>query len=194
MKKLVYICVLVVTCSTACRTQPARSKHTIQIFPTSNKALLGVKGPNYKGTIFTEKYPFQNLVIFDIDSTQRFTPSIEEIEIVEGLLRRQLKAVNKRRPNQQSGKPVLHRNLPKYFRQYIGFINKKGDKTIHVNFHWNRYNIIDRINNCIYFNDSRINYESNYSVVLGGGSHYWQINANIAKRELTDLLVNGFDY
>ncbi|GAB3648725.1 hypothetical protein GCM10027594_24160 [Hymenobacter agri] len=142
--------------------------------------------------MFTKEYPFQLLFVSAIDSVQRFTPSLAEVEIAENLLRHQLKAINKRRPNQQAGNPVLHRNLSKYFRQYVGFIDKNSDKIIHVNFHWNRYNIIDRMNNYIYFNDSRIDYESDYSIVMDGGSYYWGINANITQRKLTDLSVNGF--
>lgn len=100
--------------------------------------------------------------------------------------------MNKERSNQPSGSPVLHKNLPKYFRQYVGFTDRAGNKIIHINFYWNRHNIIDRLSNYIYLNDSRINYETDYSIVLDGGSYYWQINANITKRELTDLSVNGF--
>ncbi|MDO7851905.1 hypothetical protein [Hymenobacter convexus] len=177
---------------TSCKTQLSERKPSIQAVQTKNQTLIGVKGPNFKGAIFTKEYPFLLLFVSAIDSVQRFTPSLAEVEIAENLLRHQLKTINKRRPNQQAGNPVLHRNLPKYFRQYVGFIDKNGDKIIHVNFHWNRYNIIDRINNYIYFNDSRIDYESDYSIVMDGGSYYWGINANITQRKLTDLSVNGF--
>ncbi|WP_460556851.1 hypothetical protein [Hymenobacter daeguensis] len=178
---------------TSCRTQLSVRKPSIQAAKTKNQTLIGVKGPNFKGTIFTKKYPFQLLFVPGIDSIEIFTPSLEEVEIAENLLRQQLKTINKLRTNQQAANPVLHRNLPKYFRQYVGFTDNNGDRIIHINFHWNRYNIIDRINNYIYFNDSRIDYESDYSAPMHGGSYYWHVNANLTKHVLTDLVVNGID-
>ncbi|UOQ96094.1 hypothetical protein MUN81_12585 [Hymenobacter sp. 5317J-9] len=192
MKNLVNALFWVCISFTSCRTQLSKQKPSIQVVQTKNQTLIGLKGSNFKGTIFTKEYPFQLLFVSDIDSIQRFTPSLEDVGIAENLLRQQLKTINKLRPNQQAGNPVLHRNLPKYFRQYVGFIDKNGDKIIHINFHWNRYNIIDKINNYIYFNDSRINYDSDYTLVMDGGSYYWGINANITQKRLTDLGVNGF--
>jgi hypothetical protein len=190
MRKIILYCALATTFSTACRTQLIRSKHETQLFPTGNKALFGVKGPYYKGTVFAKEYPSQNLFIYNIDSVRRFTPSVEEIQIVEHLLHHNL-TTKKSKSNKQLIDPFIRKNLAKYFRQYVGFIDKRGNKIIHVNFHWNRWNIIDKINNYIYFNDSRISYDSDYSMVMDGGHYYWRINANITQKKLTDLAVNG---
>ncbi|RZK30050.1 MAG: hypothetical protein EOO63_07690 [Hymenobacter sp.] len=191
MKKLILYCALATTFSTACRTQLTKSKYKVQVFPTTNKALLGVKGPNYEGTIFTEKYPFQHLFVSDVDSTNRFTPSVEEIEIVDNILLHNLKTINKQRPNQQDGNPVLHRNLPKYFRQYVGFTDNQGSKIIHINFSWNRRSLVGRIEDYLDKTYSRLKYNSNYQLTFDGVSYYWSINANLTKRELTNLGVHG---
>jgi len=136
MRKLFLYCALAICFSTACRTQFIKSKDTAQLFPTSNKTLFGVKGSNYKGTVFTKEYPFQKLFIFDVDSSRRFTPTAEEIKIVENLLHHKL-TTKKSQSNKLLVDPFIRRHLVQYFRQYVGFIDKRGNKIVHINFHWN---------------------------------------------------------
>lgn len=84
---------------------------------------------------------------------------------------------------------MLEKNLPAYFRQYVGFINRKGEKIIHLNFHWNKYSAADKLTG---YTDHRLQYDSAYFVVFDGGSYYWQVDANITKMQFSSLWVNGF--
>jgi len=61
---------------------------------------------------------------------------------METQLRKDIRDINKNKPNQgKDHVPVIHRNLNKYVRQYIGFIDEDGQRVIHVNFFWNHYSL-----------------------------------------------------
>ncbi|MFT3902977.1 MAG: hypothetical protein QM727_07370 [Niabella sp.] len=78
--------------------------------------------------------------------------------------------------------------MNKYFRQYVGFINDKGERIIHINLHWDKFTIIDRIKG--YWN-GRLDYSFDYSITLDGGSRYWSVNVNLVEEQLYGLSVNG---
>lgn len=100
----------------------------------------------------------------------------------------QIQKVNNSRVNQFGKKQYIDKNLNKYFRQYIGFINKQGDSVVHINFYWDRFTIFDRIKG---YWDDRLKYTSDYSMTLDGGSRYWNINVNLTDKQLYGLFVNG---
>ncbi|MBC6605660.1 hypothetical protein H8B13_02400 [Hymenobacter sp. BT188] len=172
----------------SCKPGLINHKIPIEVFATSKTTLLGVKSNNFRGTIFTDKYPFTLLHVSDIDSLKRFTPTLEELQEAEYILSRKLQFANRSRMNQSDDNQIIHKNLNKYFRQYVGFFNKKGDKIIHINFHWNEYTLVDNIRGSL---DTRLKYDSDYSTVFDGGSYYWEINVNLTKNKLSDLQVNG---
>lgn len=60
---------------------------------------------------------------FDLIGGQRFTPTREEIEKAEQSLWTGLKILNKNLVN-QSSTPIIHKNLSKYKRQYLGILIK----------------------------------------------------------------------
>jgi hypothetical protein len=173
----ILILVLIAGCSTEIKT-----------FSVSDPDKIGVKSDNIKGTIFKSSYPASKLDIRPEDSLKRFTPSQEDIQLSETLIKSQIAALNKNHINQFGQKEFIERNLNKYFRQYIGFINEKGDSVIHVNFYWNSYTLSDKISG---ENDSRLNYNSDYSTMYDGGSHFWNLNVNLTTKALYNLSVNG---
>ncbi len=149
---------------------------------------IGVKHRRANGTIFNNTYPFSNFFVSDADSTKRWTPSKRHIELAEKILKEQIKKLNKNRINQMENCPVIHRHLYAYFRQYVGIINDRGQRIIHINFYWNKYGLIDRIKG---YHDLRLDFDSDYAIVMDGCSYYWQINVNLDEKKLSDLMING---
>ena len=145
-----------------------------------------VKGNNFEGVFFSKEYqiPFSE----NPPVEQRFTPSIEDIELVEKLLNEQLKNINNGVNQGKSYGPKIHKKLRKYQRQYIGFISKQGERYIYLSCNWHRYNLIDRIRG---FAPPRDDWETILLIVFDGGSYHWNIKINLDKEELVDLSVNG---
>lgn len=166
----------------SCRT----SIDTIQ---TSDKNKVGVKSSKFRGTLFTNSYPSDSLFIENTESVIRFSPTAMDIALAESIVKKQLRETNKIRLNQIGKRQYIHRNLDKYFRQYVGFVNNKGDRIIHINFHWDRYTLMDKMNG---YWDTRLDYTSGYSIVFDGGSKYWNVNVNLTSKTLYGLYVNGF--
>ncbi|TPE44182.1 hypothetical protein [Pontibacter mangrovi] len=149
---------------------------------------VGVNYKSSRGTIFNQNYSFDNFFVIDVDSTTQWTPNKEDIELAEKILRAQIKDLNKNRVNQMGSCPVIHSNLYSYFRQYVGVKNDKGERVIHINFYWDKYGMFDRIRGS---NDSRLSYDSHYTMVFDGCSYYWQVNVNLDQQELSNLMING---
>ncbi|TRZ43972.1 hypothetical protein DMZ48_08430 [Robertkochia solimangrovi] len=137
-----------------------------------------VTSDDFQGVIFSRIYeiPYSN----EIPLENRFTPSKREIMELEKSLKDQLKFINRNQPNQgRHYGPIIHKNLRKYIRQYVGIINENGQRIIHVNFVWNGYSGTD---------DS---WKSSFVIVMDGGSHFWNINYRIEEKEFFDFSVNG---
>lgn len=177
MAKILYILV-VISFLTGCGT-------TIKTFSTGDIDKTGVKSNRFKGTAFSKYYQTNN--IFP-DTLNRFTPTQKDIELAEAILRHQLREANKDRTNQIGQYPNIDRSLNKYFRQYIGFFAANGDRIIGINFHWDRFTLFDRIRG---YWDDRLDYSSDYSVTLDGGSRYWNVKVNLTSRVLFGLSING---
>lgn len=109
---------------------------------------------------------------------KRFKPTKEEIAKAEQALKMQLKEINKNQPNQSSS-PVIHKNLKKYKRQYIGFYDENGKKCLLINCFW-----ADDKNDDHWVND--------LVQVEDGGSYYWEIKYSVDDDQLFDLHVNGY--
>ncbi|NLR95043.1 hypothetical protein [Flammeovirga agarivorans] len=82
------------------------------------------------------------------------------------------------------------RNLEKYYRQYIPYINEKGEKFIEINAFCEKleysHNRKKRITEF-----SKRDWENEYVEVDDGGNCYWQIIINVDKKEIKDFFVNG---
>ncbi len=145
-----------------------------------------VKGTNFEGVIFSKEY---NMQFYQNTSAElRFTPSIEDIELVEGLLRKQLKKVNQGINQGKHVGPRIHKKLKKYQRQYIGFISENGERYIYLNCNWHRHNLLDRIKGDAPPSDG---WKTEFWMVFDGGSYHWNVQINLDKKQLINLDVNG---
>lgn len=159
----------------------------MKTFSTSDANKIAVKSNRFRGTIFTAAYNTGQFII-TTDSVSRFTPNQEDIFLAETILKDQIKEINKGHPNQLLKREYIEKNLSKYFRQYVGFTNSNGERIVHINMHWDRFSLSDRISG---YWDSRLDYTSDYSIVFDGGSRYWSINVNLNSKKLFGLSVNG---
>lgn len=161
---------------------------TIETLQTSDPNKIAVKSNKFRGTIFKNIYPGDKLFVQPSDTINRFTPTKAEIELAESILKTQIESLNRPHINQFEKRQYIDKHLNKYFRQYIGFINKHGDSIIHINFHWDRFTLTDRIKG---YWDDKLKYTSDFSIVFDGGSRYWNVNVNLTSKKLFGLSVNG---
>ena len=138
-----------------------------------------------KGAVFLENASCLYCEQFDT----KFSPTLEDISLAENILKSNIKTTNTDRLNQGQGCPVIHKNLNKYRRQYVGYIDTNGDKVIHVNFEWNRYSIFDNIRG--FYKSESDSWKKEWNVVFDGCSYYWEVKINLDNEKLFDLSLNG---
>lgn len=144
------------------------------LFYSTNETTY-IKGKGFTGYIFNENH----FVLMSIENQKmRYTPNKKDILNAEKLLKGNLKCKNSEQANQKNGCPVIHKNLKKYIRQYVGFINTEGEKIIWINFLWDK-NI----------DESKL--KQDIIMTHDGCSHYWNIKINIDKEVLYELNING---
>jgi hypothetical protein len=124
-----------------------------------------------------------------LQGKERFTPTIDDIERAEQILKKNLKSVNQSRMNQVGNCPIIHKNLKSYRRQYFGYIDGSGNKIIYATFNWDRYSLLDRLRGT--YKDESENWKKEREMVLDGCSFHWEIKINLDTKELFDLGVNG---
>lgn len=134
-----------------------------------------IKIGRVKGYIF----PKEQKLYIEADENIRYTPSREDITKVEETLKEKLGEANKNQPNQGKDCPVIHKNLLKYSRQYVGYINESGEKIVWINLIWDKGKETE----------SRLS--KDVIIILDGCSYYWNIKVNLTKETLYDLQVNG---
>ncbi len=137
-----------------------------------------VKTDEYEGVIFCANCP-ENL---KDDKAYRWSPTEEDIALAEKLIKKYIvRSVEKKhRMLNQISTPIVHQNFDKYYRQYLGYIDKRGRKILYVNCFWK-----DKENQFP-------GWKRKYVKVLDGGSYYWQINVNLKKKKCFDYSVNGY--
>ncbi|RLD81287.1 MAG: hypothetical protein DRJ10_06365 [Bacteroidetes bacterium] len=134
-----------------------------------------IEGKGFKGHVFNKDH----FVMISIrDQASRYTPTNDDIIKAEELLANNLEKINKPLINQGGDCPIIHKKLKKYIRQYVGFINKDGEKIIWINFIWKDKVDKNKLSQDIY-------------TILDGCSYYWNIKVNLDKQELFDLNING---
>ncbi len=85
----------------------------------------------YKGNIIKNDSNTRDFLFlfFDNDSFELYTPKSDIIYSFEYNLKKKLKKANKKRECQNGITcPIIHRNLPKYYRKYAGVVNKKTNQ------------------------------------------------------------------
>ncbi|NLR95158.1 hypothetical protein HGP29_28445 [Flammeovirga sp. SR4] len=173
MKRYLNLSLLLLLMIGSCKVKQLQFK---RINISDNK--YGLECSYFKGTIFTEKYPFPEYLVFN-SSVTFWTPSNLEISDIENKLSQRIHKLSKNNPfNGVNDCPKIHKNLNNYYRQYVSFINNKGDKIIQISFFWDK-------------NKTRYNLNEDYMEIFDGCSYYWRINYNIDTGEFFGLSING---
>jgi len=150
---------------TSCKSTPY-----VKIKENENAYLI--RNNNSIGEVFNENFKTN-----EIDkSLKRFTPTIEEINQAENILKLDLKKRNKSKDGR-----FISKNLKDYKRQYLGYINSDGDKMLHVSFDLdkNSKNQDDRF------------WKEEYKMILDGGVSYWIAIINLKTNKLESFAING---
>lgn len=130
---------------------------------------------SYEGYVFYAKHNVWREII---NQKERYTPTENDISEAERLIKEQLIKINTSLENQFASCPIIHKNLPNYYRQYIGYINSKGEKIIWINFIWKEKADVNKL-------------KTDIVETLDGCSYFWNIEVNISKGELSDFNING---
>lgn len=149
---------------------------TISLFCISSEAkdvdAIRIKERGYEGYIFSQSHFVYGLHFDGVKD--RITLSEDQIKKAETILKDSIENIIKgRSPN------IKNKTLKKYKRQYVGFVNEKGEIVIYMNF----LKGLDREQK------SKLNKEILW--ILDGGDNYWQIFINIDKKEWFGLYING---
>lgn len=133
-----------------------------------------IKEKHFKGYIFPKTYEFVAFKLIDIKA--RYSPTIDDIKKVELILKENIDNLI----GETNGK-IKSKNLKKYTRQYLGYINSKGEVIIYINLIYTKN--IDK---------GRIpKFKEELQLVLDGGDDYWSIYVNIIEKRLFGLHING---
>jgi len=147
-----------------------KSTPFVEIKENENAYLM--RNNNSIGEVFKENFETN-----EIDkSLKRYTPTIEEINQAENILKLDFKKSNK----SKDGK-FISRNLKDYKRQYLGYINSDGDKMLHVSFD------LDKKNKK---HDDRF-WKEEYKMILDGGTSYWIAIINLKTNKVEKIAING---
>jgi hypothetical protein len=142
---------------------------------------IHVIGNNFEGVIFLKSYSTNSLA----DSSKRFTPTVEQIAQTENILQHQLGKLYHKYP--KSGEFYVSNHIEDYYRQYTGFINKKGDSIIVINA-FTKDLVIDNLGN----KKTKIpNWFTRLVEAFDGGSSIWHGNVDLNKKILIGIVVNG---
>ena len=134
-----------------------------------------VEGKGYKGYVFDKEH----FVFMSIENQkERYTPRQFDISMVEQLLKDSIDHIMKNQ-NDCSKQAVNKHNIKKYRRQYVGFITKDNEIIIWINFLKKDRNFGNK------------DLSRDIVSVLDGGCNFWSIHANLTKRKLFNLHVNG---
>lgn len=72
-----------------------------------------------ENVVFPETYEMPYKLSSDCKS--RYAPTSADTELANFIIEEQIEILNSQRLNQGPGCPVIHNNLKKYARQYVGF-------------------------------------------------------------------------
>lgn len=145
---------------------------------------MHVIGNDFEGIIFRENYHQRSGDTAEL-RIKKFTPSQEDVYAAEVFLRDQIKdKIN------QGDKKYIFSNLKKYRRQYLGYLNDKGEKIVYINCFPVDLDWADKKIK----NEKQVNITTWYDslfYVFDGGKSFWQIHINITKKKIISMSVNG---
>ena len=144
---------------------------------------IHVTGDNFEGVIFFKSYSPDSTA----DGTSRFTPSVEQIAQTENILQHQLRKLYRKYP--KSGEFYVSNHIEDYYRQYTGFINKKGDSIISIN-GFTKDLVTGEINNRN--KKTKIpDWFTKFIMAFDGGSSIWHGSVNLKTKKLDGIITNG---
>ncbi len=126
---------------------------------------------SYNVAIFPKSYPA-------IPRFESFTPTLDQVDLAERALSRDLRSLNRELRN-QTDDYIIHQRLGRYNRQYFGYINKAGEKVLLIKAFWRMEDRNSNENN--WFN------EMVRPTQTGGLS--WSIEYNLDRNMLYDFFV-----
>ena len=168
---------------------------TVFIFMSCKTSFKVVENPtNYTTVIKKRKltgvvFAANSTCLFCDSHKNRFTPTLEEVEKAESIIRKDIEKINNPLISQGDGCPIIHKKLQYYKRQYFGYVDESGNKIIETRFSWNRFTIFDKIRG--YSKDESENWKHEKEMVSDGCSHYWEVSVNITEEKLFGLSING---
>jgi len=127
----------------------------------------------FKGNVFSASKE----ITFIGGIKSRFTPTRQEIEQVENLVSKLIPQEKQAKANFGKKCPKISKNLNKYNRQYVGYIDSDGNRIIWINFIWKK--------------DCPANWEKDIILNTDGCSYFWQVKINLKEKKFFDLYVNG---
>lgn len=80
-------------------------------------------------------------------------------------------------------------NINKYYRQYICFINKKGEKVVYINAFCEIIETLPEIEGEI--SKKPFDWKNKLLIVNDGGPCFWNVKINLSTKEYLDFSVNG---
>jgi len=110
--------------------------------------------------------------IFKTENIKQFKLTEIEIQKVKSIIKSKIDSLNN-----SSDKIIIPEQ--EYFRQYIGFINSKGEKLVYVN------------SFCDTHNKNHNQLKEQLLKVKDGGSCYYQTKINLTTSNCFSLIVNG---
>jgi hypothetical protein len=159
------ILLLIVVLFSSCKSTPF-----IEIKENENAYLIS--NNNSFGEIFNENFESNAIE----NSLKRFTPTIEEVNQAENILKLGFKKSNKSKDGR-----FISRNLKDYKRQYLGYINSDGEKMLHISFYLDKNSKKQ---------DNRF-WKEEYKMILDGGTSYWIVKINLKTNKLENIAING---
>ena len=150
--------------------------HTTISYAQADLSQRHIKTKTIEGYIFPKDY-IPSLIYFN-DAKERYNPSKEDVLQAEQIIKDQLLNESQLLVNHSGNFAIIHKNLARYKRQYVGYIDQNGDKIIWINFITEKEKYqLPRISKDVI-------------VVLDGSRNYWNIKVNINKDQLSDLRID----
>ena len=147
-----------------------QSKSSFVEIKANENAYL-IRNKHSIGEVFKENFKFDVIE----KSNQRFTPSIDEVNQAEILLKAEFKKSNSK------NKRFILKNWKDYKRQYFGYLNSNDEKILFVSFFLN-----EEVKN---LNDQL--WKEKHEFYLDGGPANWIAKMNMSSRKVEVIRING---